>query len=115
MPRSSRRILWSVIRQRSSRGGYSDNPTVQSFGYNDLTIAAQRSIAPVVRGNVMGRHEGESSKWVVVSEEPLPKRKRKSSQKNTGKKLVHVSMCYARILSVCILYVPQNLSTMNCE
>ena len=68
--------------QRSSRGGYSDNPTVQSFGYNDLTIAAQRSIAPVVRGNVMGRHKGESSKWVVVSEEPLPKRKRKSSQKN---------------------------------
>jgi hypothetical protein len=34
--------------QRLSRGGYSDNPTVQSFGYNDLTIAAQRSIAPVV-------------------------------------------------------------------
>ena len=68
--------------QQSSRGGYSDNPTVQSFGYNDLTIAARRSIAPVVRGNVMGRHKGESSKWVVVSEEPLPKRKRKSSQKN---------------------------------
>ncbi len=70
-------------RQRSSRGGYSDNPTVQSFGYNDLTIAAQRSIAPVVRGNVMGRHKRESSKWVVVFEEPLPKRMRKSPQNNT--------------------------------
>ena len=66
----------------SSRGGYSDNQTVQSFGYNDLTIAAQRSTAPVVRGNVVGGHKGESSKWVVVSEEPLAKRKRKSSQKN---------------------------------
>ena len=28
-----------------ARGRFSDNPTVQSFGYNDLTIAAQRSIA----------------------------------------------------------------------
>ena len=58
----------------SGRGGYGDNPTVQSFGYNDLTIATQRSIAPVIRGNVAGRHTGESSKWFVVSEEPLPKR-----------------------------------------
>jgi hypothetical protein len=66
--------------QHSSRGGYSANPTVQSFGYNDLTNAAQHSIAPVLRGNVMGQHKRESSKW-VVSEEPLPKRKRKSSQK----------------------------------
>lgn len=60
-----------------ARGRYSDNPTVQSFGYNDLTIAAQRDIAPVVRGNVAGRHKGKGSKWFVVSDEPLPKRKHK--------------------------------------
>jgi hypothetical protein len=64
-----------------ARGRFSDNPTVQSFGYNDLTIAAQRSIAPVVRGNVSGRHEGKSSKWFAVSDEPLPKRKRTQSKK----------------------------------
>ena len=32
----------------------SDNPTAQQFGYNDLTIAVQREIAPVIRGNVDG-------------------------------------------------------------
>ena len=36
-----------------------DNPTIQTFGYNDLNIAAQRSVAPVVQGNVQGRHKGE--------------------------------------------------------
>ncbi len=65
---------------QQARRGYSDNPTVQSFGYNDLTIAVQRGIAPVVRGNVAGRHEGESSKWYSVSEEPLPKRKKKKAK-----------------------------------
>ena len=38
-----------------ARGGRSDNPTAQQFGYNDLTIATQRYIAPVIRGNVGGR------------------------------------------------------------
>lgn len=59
-----------------SRGRRSDNPTVQDFGYNDLTIAAQRGSAPIVKGNVAGRYEGGSrSKWYSVSDEPLPKRK----------------------------------------
>ena len=74
-------LLEEYFGHQRARGGYGDNPTVQSFGYNDLTIATQRSIAPVIRGNVAGRHTGESSKWFVVSEEPLPKRKRKSSKK----------------------------------
>jgi hypothetical protein len=64
-----------------ARGRFSDNPTLQSFGYNDLTIAAQRGIAPVVRGNVSGRHEGKSSKWYAISEEPLPKRKKTKANK----------------------------------
>ena len=59
-----------------SRGRRSDNPTVHDFGYNDLTIAAQRSAAPIVKGNVSGRHQGGSrSKWYSVSDEPLTKRK----------------------------------------
>ena len=37
------------------KGGHSDNPIAQQFGYNDLTIAAQRDTAPVLRGNVGGR------------------------------------------------------------
>ena len=59
-----------------SRGRRSDNPTVHDFGYNDLTIAAQRGAAPIVKGNVSGRHQGGSrSKWYSVSDEPLTKRK----------------------------------------
>ena len=64
-----------------ARGRFSDNPTLQAFGYNDLTIAAQRGIAPVIRGNVSGRHDGKKSKWYAVSEEPLPKRKRTKQKK----------------------------------
>ena len=44
--------------------GRSDNPTAQQFGYNDLTIAAQRDIAPLVRGNVGGRYTKE--KWYTA-------------------------------------------------
>ena len=69
-------LLEEYFGHQQARRGYSDNPTVQSFGYNDITIALQRGIAPIVRGNVAGRHEEESSKWYSVSEEPLPKRKK---------------------------------------
>ena len=41
--------------QKRDKGRRSDSPTAQQFGYNDLTIAAQRDIAPVLRGNVDGR------------------------------------------------------------
>ena len=44
------------------------------FGYNDLTIAAQRDIAPVIRGNTGGRYE--KVKWHNVSNEPVHKRKK---------------------------------------
>ena len=58
-----------------ARGGRSDNTTAQQFGYNDLTIATQRDIAPVIRGNVGGRYEVQ--KWQVVSDEPVKKRAKK--------------------------------------
>ena len=59
-------------RQRA-KGGRSDNLTAQQFGYNDLNIAAQRDIAPVVRGNVGGRYE--KKKWHKVSDEPVHKKR----------------------------------------
>ena len=50
-------VLEDYFGHQRSKGGRSDNPTAQQFGYNDLTIAAQRDIVPVIRGNVGGRHE----------------------------------------------------------
>ena len=64
-----------------SKGRRADNPTVHDFGYNDLTISVQRSVAPVVKGNVAGRHDSQTkSKWMSVSDEPLPKRKCKGKK-----------------------------------
>ena len=54
-----------------ARGCRSDNPTAQQFGYNDLTIATQRDIAPVIRGNVGGRYEVR--KWQTVSDDAVKK------------------------------------------
>ena len=65
-------VLEDYFGHQRSKGGRSDNPTAQQFGYNDLTIAAQRDIAPVVRGNVGGRYE--KKKWFQVSNEPVRKR-----------------------------------------
>ena len=60
-------LLKENFGHQRARGGYGDNPTVQSFGYNDLSIATQRCIAPVVRGNVAGRHKGKSLKVICDS------------------------------------------------
>ena len=67
-------VLEDYFGHQRSKGGRSDNPTAQQFGYNDLTIAAQRDIAPVIRGNVGRRYE--EKKWVKVSDEPVHKRKK---------------------------------------
>ena len=45
-------VLEDYFGHQRAKGGRADNPTAQQFGYNDLTIAAQRDIAPVLRGNV---------------------------------------------------------------
>ena len=62
-----------------AKEGRSDNPTAQEFGYNDLTIAAQRDIAPVIRGNVGGQYQVR--KWQEVSDEPVKKHSKKKPQK----------------------------------
>ncbi len=66
-------VVEDYFGHQRAKGGRSDNPTAQQFGYNDLTIAAQRDIPPVVRGNVGGRHT--KKKWYRVSDEPVHKRK----------------------------------------
>ena len=50
-------VLKDYFGYQRAKGGRSDNTTAQQFGYNDLTIAAQRDIATVLRGNVGGRYE----------------------------------------------------------
>jgi hypothetical protein len=68
-------VLEDYFGHQREKGRRSENPTAQQFGYNDLTIATQRDIAPVIRGNVGGRYE--KVKWHQVSEEPVKKRKKK--------------------------------------
>jgi hypothetical protein len=67
-------VLEDYFGHQREKGRRSDNPTAQQFGYNDLTIASQRDIAPVIRGNVGGRYQ--KVKWHTVSEEPVKKRKK---------------------------------------
>ena len=69
-------VLEDYFGHQRAKGGRADNPTAQQFGYNDLTIAAQRDIAPVLRGNVGGRYEKQ--KWGEVSDVPVKKRKNPS-------------------------------------
>ena len=64
--RSMQDVLEDYFRHQREKARRSDNPTTQLFGYNDLTIAAQRDIAPVIRGNFGGRYEKD--KWHKVSE-----------------------------------------------
>lgn len=48
-------VLEDYFGHQRAKGGCSDNPTAEQFGYNNLTIAAQRDVAPVMRGDVEGR------------------------------------------------------------
>ena len=61
-------VLEDYFGHQRARGCRSDNPTAQQFGYNDLTVASQRDIVPVVRGNVGGRYEVR--KLQTISDEP---------------------------------------------
>ena len=72
-------ILEDYFGHQRAKGGRSDNPSAKEFGYNDLTIAAQRDIAPVLRGNAKGRYVKQ--KWNVVSDEPVKRRKKPKKPK----------------------------------
>ena len=57
-------LLEDDFGHQQAKGGQSDN----------LTIAAQRDIAPVLRGNVRDRYQKQ--KWIAVSEYPVKKWKK---------------------------------------
>ena len=56
-------------------GRRSGNPDIKMFGYNDNTIHIQRSVS-YQSGNTRGRKDRKKA-WVEVTDEPLPKRKKK--------------------------------------
>ena len=58
-------------------GRRSDNPDIKMFGYNDNTIHIQRSVS-CQSGNTKGRKDRKKA-WVEVTDEPLPKRKKKKT------------------------------------
>jgi hypothetical protein len=58
-------VIEDYVGHQREKGRRSDNPTAQQFGYNDITIATQRDIAPVFRGNVGGQYG--KVKWHTVS------------------------------------------------
>ena len=64
-------VLEDYFGHQHAKGRRADNLSAYEFWYNDLTIAAQRDIAPVIRGNVGGRYENK--KWCAVSDEPVEK------------------------------------------
>ena len=72
-------VLEDYFGHQRAKGGRSDNPRAKQFGYNNLTIAAQRDIAPVLQGNVGGTYVKQ--KWNVVSDEPVKKRKKPKKPK----------------------------------
>jgi hypothetical protein len=71
-------IIEDYFGHQREKGRRSDNPTAQQFGYNNLTIATQRDIAPVICGNVGGRYG--KVRWYTVSNEPVKKRPKKSKK-----------------------------------
>ena len=73
-------IVEDYFGHQRQKGGRSDNPTAHQFGYNDLSIAALRDIAPAIRGNVGGRYE--KVKWHKVSDELVQKCRKKKSDKS---------------------------------
>lgn len=60
-------------------GRRNENPDVRMFGCNDNAIRTQRSIS-CQSGNPHGRKD-KSKAWVIVSEDPLPKRMNRFQKK----------------------------------
>ena len=56
-------------------GRRSDNPDIKTFGYNSNTIWVQRAVS-CQSGNTRGRKD-RSKAWVNVSNDPVPKKKKK--------------------------------------
>ena len=71
--------LESFFGKQRMRGGYCDNPTVQSFLKGTVSLRVQGSMATKpMRGNCKRGKENEER---VVNDEPLPKRQRVQKKK----------------------------------
>ena len=79
--RSCQDLLEEYFGRQRERGRFNDNPTLQAFGYNDLTLAVQRNIAPVVKGNVAGdTREGAQSGMLCLTNHCQSKRNKKNNK-----------------------------------
>ena len=76
--------LESFFGRQRMRGGYNENPNVQSFLYGSNSLRVQGSAAlKVIRGNCK---RGRSSSSMPVDHAPLPKRKRYVKCKSSKRK-----------------------------
>ena len=92
-------VLEDYFGHQRAKDGRSDNPSAKQFGYNYLTIAAQRDIAPVLQGNVGGRYVKQ--KWNVVSDEPVKERKKK--QRSLRSDIVHMYRTHLLVLHAILI------------
>ena len=67
-------VIEDYCGHQRTQQGRSDYPSAQQFGYNNITIAAQRDIASSVKSNTGGRYA--QAKCYTVGEEAGKKRKR---------------------------------------
>ena len=83
-------VLEDYFEHQRSKGGRSDNPTAQQFGYNDLTIAAQRDIlhqsldGTLVEG-MKKRNGSKLARNLLRSEQNLCNHQRKNKLISGGK------------------------------
>ena len=68
-------ILEEYFGNQRAQGRRSDNPDLQSFGYNDNASKVKRFISHT-SGNTRGKYNRKRA-WESVSDEKLKKRKRK--------------------------------------
>mgnify|MGYP001792705560 CR=1 FL=1 len=73
-------VLEEYFGYQRGMGRRADNPSLKEFGYNANAIAIQGQLAPMVQGNIIGRHQqGHRQQYSGVSWEP--RNARKSSTK----------------------------------
>lgn len=69
-------VLEEYFDYQRGMGRRAHNPFLKEFGYNANAIAIQGQLAPIIKGNVVGRHhQGRRRQHAVVNAEPLNAKK----------------------------------------
>jgi len=69
-------VLEEYFGYQRGMGRRAENPSLKEFGYNANAIAIQGQLAPIIQGNVVGRHHrGRRQQYADVMAEPLSARK----------------------------------------